>query len=96
MIRYRTRSEEWFEEIQALTERIPMVERPLMTNADLDPLLDAIGVVYHPQQEAGNYVPTVLTERYDAFLYLDETRALHPDTGPLSVWGVAPRGRSES
>lgn len=39
----------------------------------------AIGVVYHPQYErAGNYVPTVLPQRYDALLYLDTTRALHP------------------
>ena len=38
----------------------------------------AIGVVYRPERERGNYVPTVLPERYDAFLYLDETRALHP------------------
>jgi erythromycin esterase-like protein len=39
----------------------------------------AIGVVYHPEFERyGNYVPTVLPRRYDAFLYLDETHALHP------------------
>jgi erythromycin esterase-like protein len=39
----------------------------------------AIGVVYHPEYEQlGNYVPTVLPRRYDAFCYLDETRALHP------------------
>jgi len=39
----------------------------------------AIGVVYRPQFEAyGNYVPTVLPERYDAFLYIDQTRALRP------------------
>jgi erythromycin esterase-like protein len=39
----------------------------------------AIGVVYDPAYEAfGNYVPTVLPCRYDAFLYLDETLALHP------------------
>ncbi|QMU29321.1 erythromycin esterase family protein [Adhaeribacter radiodurans] len=38
----------------------------------------AIGVVYNPDRERGNYVPTKLTERYDAFLYLDKTRALHP------------------
>jgi erythromycin esterase len=39
----------------------------------------AIGVVYHPQYESyGNYVPTVLPRRYDAFLYLDTTKALHP------------------
>jgi erythromycin esterase len=39
----------------------------------------AIGVVYHPEYEyLGNYVPTVLPRRYDAFLYLDVTGALHP------------------
>jgi hypothetical protein len=39
----------------------------------------AIGVVYDPGREAlGNYVPTVLTRRYDAFLYLDQTEALRP------------------
>jgi erythromycin esterase-like protein len=39
----------------------------------------AIGVVYHPEYERfGNYVPTVLPRRYDAFLFLDETHALHP------------------
>jgi len=39
----------------------------------------AIGVVYHPERERwGNYVPTVLGDRYDAFVWLDRTRALHP------------------
>jgi len=39
----------------------------------------AIGVVYRPEYERyGNYVPTVLPERYDAFLYLDETTAVRP------------------
>jgi erythromycin esterase-like protein len=39
----------------------------------------AIGVVYNPQHERyGNYVPTVLSSRYDAFIYLDHTRAVHP------------------
>ncbi len=39
----------------------------------------AIGVVYRPEHESyGNYVPTVLPERYDAFLYIDRTEALHP------------------
>ncbi len=39
----------------------------------------AVGVVYNPQYEQyGNYVPTVLPLRYDAFIYLDETRGLHP------------------
>ena len=51
---------------------------------DADTALDeprghrAIGVVYHPERESGNYVPTILPERYDAYLHLDETQALHP------------------
>jgi erythromycin esterase-like protein len=39
----------------------------------------AIGVVYRPERERwGNYVPTVLGERYDAFLYLENTSPLQP------------------
>ena len=39
----------------------------------------AIGVVYDPRRERwGNYVPTVLPGRYDAFIYLDATTALDP------------------
>jgi erythromycin esterase len=39
----------------------------------------AIGVVYNPEQERfENYVPTILPKRYDAFIFLDETTALHP------------------
>ncbi len=38
----------------------------------------AIGVVYHPDRERGNYVPTRLSARYDAFLFIDQTKALHP------------------
>ncbi len=39
----------------------------------------AVGVVYNPRNEAyGNYVPTILPLRYDAFIYLDETHALFP------------------
>mgnify|MGYP003575225693 FL=1 len=39
----------------------------------------AIGVVYNPAYEKyGNYVPTVLNARYDAFIYIDKTKALHP------------------
>ncbi len=39
----------------------------------------AIGVVYDPDGERwGNYVPSVLGRRYDAYLWLSHTRALHP------------------
>ncbi|WP_409303864.1 erythromycin esterase family protein [Peribacillus sp. SCS-155] len=39
----------------------------------------AIGVVYNPEYEQyGNYVPSVLSERYDAFVFIDQTKALRP------------------
>ncbi|WP_462412715.1 erythromycin esterase family protein [Neobacillus sp. Marseille-QA0830] len=39
----------------------------------------AIGVVYDPAYEHyGNYVPSRLSERYDAFIHVDETKALSP------------------
>ncbi len=38
----------------------------------------AIGVVYHPDREAGNYVPSIIPNRYDAFIFLNESKALHP------------------
>lgn len=38
----------------------------------------AVGVVYHPKMEGANYVPSLMSRRYDAFVYLDETSALHP------------------
>jgi erythromycin esterase-like protein len=56
----------------------------------------AIGVVYRPQfEQFGNYVPSLIPERYDAFLFLDRTQALHPlaihtqEKGPpnLYPWG---------
>ena len=39
----------------------------------------AIGVVYDPGAERyGNWVPTIMGKRYDAFVYFDQTSALHP------------------
>ncbi|QLK27896.2 erythromycin esterase family protein [Natrinema zhouii] len=69
-------------------------------DADDDPLADprghrAIGVVYNPDYEGGNYVRTVLPDRYDAFVHVDETEALYPfdieggETPPETYpWGV--------
>ncbi len=38
-----------------------------------------IGVVYNPQYEKyGNYVPTILSLRYDALLFIDNTNAPYP------------------
>jgi erythromycin esterase-like protein len=38
----------------------------------------AIGVQYNPNFESGNYVPTVIPNRYDAFIFIDKTTALRP------------------
>lgn len=39
----------------------------------------AIGVVYSPAHEHyGNYVPSQMSERYDAFIYINETNAVRP------------------
>jgi erythromycin esterase len=39
----------------------------------------AIGVVYNPAYEhLGNYVPTSLSKRYDAFIFINHSNALHP------------------
>jgi erythromycin esterase len=44
----------------------------------------AIGVVYQPAYERlGNYVPTSLSYRYDAFLFFDESWALEPLDQPF-------------
>ncbi len=36
----------------------------------------AVGVVYNPRQEQGNYVPTILPMRYDALIFIQESSAL--------------------
>ncbi|MFG1953855.1 erythromycin esterase family protein [Micromonospora sp. NPDC048830] len=55
----------------------PRDGRPDLLTDELDHR--AIGVVYHPERERwGNYVPTVLGERYDAFCWVDESQAVRP------------------
>jgi erythromycin esterase-like protein len=58
----------------------------------------AIGVVYDPARDrAGNYVPTILGDRYDAFCYFDDTHALTPLHGepaqPAGERDTYPTGR---
>src|SRR6185437_7414519 len=51
----------------------------------------AIGVVYDPRHERwGNYVPTMVPRRYDAMLYIDESRAVDPLHMPVHVDGEVP------
>ena len=36
-------------------------------------------MVYNPEHERfGNYVPSIIRERNDAFIFVDETNELHP------------------
>jgi len=37
-----------------------------------------IGVVYDPEREESNYVPTRIGQRYDALIWLEQTRSLRP------------------
>ncbi|WP_048921325.1 erythromycin esterase family protein [Rufibacter radiotolerans] len=71
--------EEWLHSLGA-TDKL-LLSRELRDIDEMRQLIAhrAIGVVYDPNREAyGNYVPTIIPERYDAFLYLDETEALRP------------------
>ncbi len=53
------------------------IKGPLMMSGHLDHR--AIGVVYDPDMERfGNYVPSLIADRYDAFIFLDKSTALHP------------------
>ena len=38
----------------------------------------AVGVVYDPSRDVGNYVPTIMGGRYDALIWLEHTEALRP------------------
>ena len=39
----------------------------------------AVGVVYNPENDRfSNYVPSILAKRYDAFLFINQTNAVHP------------------
>lgn len=38
----------------------------------------AVGVVYNPQFDARQFVPTVVPKRYDAIIFFKETKALNP------------------
>ena len=65
---------------QSTQDRYLLFSDPVLQEQYADEIYHrAIGVVYNPQQERyGNYVPSVLSQRYDAFIYLDQTQAVHP------------------
>jgi len=37
----------------------------------------AIGVLYHPERPRSSYVPSYISRRYDAFIFIDSTHAMH-------------------
>ena len=64
-------------------ERFLLLLQPLREQSQADSLEEwrgqrAIGVVYHPEYEQGNYVPTQLAQRYDAYIHIDRTHAVKP------------------
>ncbi len=73
--------------------RFLLLTRPLRDEHHADGLKEyrgqrAIGVVYRPEYEAGNYVPTDLAERYDAYIHIDVTRAVKP-LAIEPTWGAS-------
>lgn len=38
----------------------------------------AVGVTYSPENDAQNFVPSVMSQRYDVFIFFKETGTLHP------------------
>jgi len=65
-----------------------ILSKDIRNNRDLNRWIGhrAIGVVYHPQREQfGNYVPSILPRRYDAFIFIDKTTALHPLQTPVNT-----------
>jgi erythromycin esterase-like protein len=54
-------------------------ENSLIKKQETEEEVRAISVVYNPEYKRfRNYVPTDLTKRCDAFLYIDKTHALYP------------------
>ena len=93
------RHESWEEVMHEAVANHGAASSALLVFADADdggiPELDqpiahrAIGVVYDPDHERwGNYVPTLIPRRYDAFIYIDETHALSPLHMPVKVGEV--------
>ena len=37
----------------------------------------AVGVLYHPDRPRSSYVPSYISKRYDAFIFIDSTHAMH-------------------
>jgi erythromycin esterase len=76
----KNRSWEYFLHRANPTDKL-LIMNDFMNDVFMENHIDhrAIGVVYNPKYEKyGNYVSSILPMRYDAFIYLDQTEALHP------------------
>lgn len=71
--------EETFHNIAA-DNRLLVMDDVLDCSACFEPMGHrAVGVVYQSGTNSrGNYVPTILPRRYDAFIHIDHSQALHP------------------
>ncbi|HET7360333.1 MAG TPA: erythromycin esterase family protein, partial [Salinimicrobium sp.] len=65
---------------QSVKNKLLLFERGSELYTEFDKKIGhrAVGVVYDPKNERGNYVPSNMAHRYDVFIYLDKTQALHP------------------
>ncbi|MCP8970593.1 erythromycin esterase family protein [Ectobacillus ponti] len=74
---------------EELLHRTGPYDKLIMFNEENRPIFSdrighrAIGVVYRPRYERYNYVPSQVSHRYDAFIYLETTQALHPLSVPV-------------
>ena len=76
----REGSWEWLMHATEPGDQLLMMDRINKEPLFRDPIPHrAIGVVYHPHYEQrGNYVPSVMPQRYDAYIHIDHSRGLHP------------------
>lgn len=73
------RSGSWEEFCHKAGKQFFILSEDLKSNSNLEGRIPhrAVGVVYNPAHERfGNYVPTVIPERYDAFVFFDKSEGL--------------------
>jgi len=70
----------WEEQLHRISAANKLISKDIQSIPGLSQSIGhrAIGVQYNPGNERGNYVPSVMPSRYDAFLYIDKTTALRP------------------
>jgi erythromycin esterase-like protein len=55
----------------------------------------AMGIVYEPEYELHNHVPTRLADRYDAYIFIDRTKAVKPLDLSVADEASVPRWEAE-